>query len=181
MNISTSTHPSFLCWGLDFLGVLAAWWESGEQEFQVANSLEDAASTNTVDGSEILRSPVEVGSLPCFAGFYRYQVVQEFFHVPFDKFLHEDFDMKARVLFRQFGGQTFKISFQVLTQLLLMVQKSCPVFFANIPVFIGLDTSQVVFSPEFSDQQVILKINSCLTSSSKVQGSSRVFTLEIFT
>ena len=101
---------------------------------------------------------------------------------PFDKFLHEDFDMKARVLFRQFGGQTFKISFQVLTQLLLMVQKSCPVFcFANIPVFIGLDTSQVVFSPEFSDQQVILKINSCLTSSSKVQGSSRVFTLEIFT
>jgi len=38
------------------------------------------AGSHTVDGSEIRRSPVDMENLPLFTGFYKCQVVQDFFH-----------------------------------------------------------------------------------------------------
>ena len=46
---------------------------------------------DTVDGSEIRRSPFEVGSLSHYLpGFYASQVVQDFFHQQYVSFQRED-------------------------------------------------------------------------------------------
>ena len=41
---------------------------------------------DTVDGSEIRRSPVDMENFPLFTGFYTFQVVQDFFHQLYDTF-----------------------------------------------------------------------------------------------